>query len=158
MGSAKLSDGKPLGGAGRLPDRIIDLLQTYFGMAIRGNTSDQQATAKAYWAALLHKLDFPKPETHHRCCPAGNTSYCDWQRLKTEDREEEYVPKDSLPLAVHGTVKPIWLQLTDKSLLQRCLRGATQNRNEAWNGMLWGMCRKSKFASTEAVQICAALT
>ena len=140
VGSAKLSDGKPLGGAGRLPDRIIDLLQTYFGMAIRGNTSDLQAMAKACWAALLHKVDFPKPETCHRCCPAGNTSWCDWQRLKPEDRQEEYVPTDSLPLAVYDVVKPIWVQLTDKSLLQRCLCGATQNRNEAWNGMLWGMC------------------
>ena len=127
-------------------------------MAIRGNTSDLQAMAKACWAALLHKVDFPKPETRHRCCPAGNTSWCDWQRLKAENQQEEYVPTDSLPLAVYDVVKPIWVQLTDKSLLQGCLCGATQNRNEAWNGMLWGMCPKSKFASTEVVQICAALT
>lgn len=55
-------------------------------------------------------------------------------------------------------IKPIWVQLTDKSLLEKCVRGATQNRNEAWNGMLWGICPKTKFFGSEVVRLCAALT
>ena len=55
-------------------------------------------------------------------------------------------------------IKPIWAQLTDKGLLEKCVCGATQNRNEAWNGMLWGICPKTKFCGTSVVKLCAALT
>ena len=47
LAGQKLSDGKPISGSGRLPDRMIDLLQTYFGKAVRENTGDLQRMAKA---------------------------------------------------------------------------------------------------------------
>ena len=71
--------------------------------------------------------------------------------------EEEYFPKDSIPFAIFEELKPIWQSLTDKKLLQKCLRGATQNRNKLFNGMLWSICSKSKFFGTSTVQLTAAL-
>jgi len=52
------------------------------------------------------------------------------------------------------------MQLAEKKLLGKCIRGATQtrNRNESWNGMLWGICSKTKFAGYDVVKLCAALT
>ena len=126
-------------------------------MAIRSNSGDLQAMAKACWAALFHKVAFPEDSKRHRYCPEGASSWCGWQRKKA-GADEDYVPKDNLPIAVYEVLKPIWLQLTDKSLLQRCLRGATQNRNEAWNGMLWAMCPKVKFCGVHVVKLTAALT
>ena len=36
----KLSDGKLLGGKGRLTDKIIDKTRNYYGEAVRNNTSN----------------------------------------------------------------------------------------------------------------------
>ena len=47
---------------------------------------------------------------------------------------------DTIPPAVFEAIKPFGVQLTDQALLEKCLRGATQNNNEGWNGMLWGIC------------------
>ena len=155
LGSKKLDDGKPIGGVGRLPDRMVDLLQTYFGMAVRTNTGDLQKMARAAWASLMHKVAFEDPAVRHRYCPEGASSWCGWQQEKAGG--DPYVPKDSIPVAVFGVLKPIWMQLTDKSLLSKCVRGATQNRNEAWNGMLWSICPKTKFGGVDVIELCAAL-
>ena len=49
----KLSDGKGILGKGRLTDRAINLLQNYFGMAIRQN-SDVSSMKKAIGAVLFY--------------------------------------------------------------------------------------------------------
>ena len=48
---SKLADGKPIGGAGRLSDRMIDILQHYFCLALRDNTGNLTSMAKTAWAA-----------------------------------------------------------------------------------------------------------
>ena len=156
LAGQKLSDGKPISGSGRLPDRMIDLLQTYFGKAVRENTGDLQHMAKATWAAIVHKTLHDNPADQHRFCPQGEDSWCGWQLQQLGG--PDYTPTDLLPPAVFEVIKPIWAQLTDKVLLEKCVRGATQNRNEAWNGMLWGICPKTKFCGTSVVKLCAALT
>lgn len=50
-----LSDGKGLKGAGRLNDKVIDLLQGYYGAAIRPNQSDLDGMRRAVWAIWYHK-------------------------------------------------------------------------------------------------------
>ena len=94
-------------------------------------------------------------EERHKSCPEVEASWCGWPRHKA-GAEDQYIPSDSLPVAIFEVLKPIWRQLTDKVLLQKCLRGATQNRNEAWNGMLWGMCPKTSFVGAEVVKLSAA--
>ena len=47
MKGKKLSDGKTIGGASRLTDKLIDTLQTYYGMAIRAHHQYLQVMAKA---------------------------------------------------------------------------------------------------------------
>ena len=157
LGTKQLSDGKPIGGPGRLPDRVIDMLQTYFGMAVRSNTTDLQAMAKACWAALMHKVTDANDKNRHWFCPPGPDSWCGYQQWKAGAVEEEYVPKDSIAFAIFEELKPIWQSLTDKKLLQKCLRGATQNRNKSFNGMLWSICPKTKFFGTSTVKLSAAL-
>ncbi|GFW04290.1 uncharacterized protein TNCV_5047131 [Trichonephila clavipes] len=45
--SSKLSDGKSIGGKGRLTDRMIDLITTYYGNAIRQNKNMPVRYAKS---------------------------------------------------------------------------------------------------------------
>ena len=47
-----LSDGKGVGGSGRLTDPVIDRMQTAYGYAIRENKGDPEASCKVIWAKL----------------------------------------------------------------------------------------------------------
>ena len=51
----KLCDGKPVAGKGRLTDTTLNLLQNYFGMAIRQNLGNIYQMKKAVWATLILK-------------------------------------------------------------------------------------------------------
>ena len=44
------------------------------------------------------------------------------------------------------------VRLTDNALLLRCARSATQNADEALNGLVWGMCPKESFCSRQTVE------
>ncbi|GFT90733.1 uncharacterized protein TNCV_3010921 [Trichonephila clavipes] len=46
--SSKLSDGKSIGGKGRVTDRMIDLITTYYGNAIRQNKTSCQICEKLF--------------------------------------------------------------------------------------------------------------
>ncbi len=50
-------------------------------------------------------------------------------------------------------MKPIFDRLCDRSLLGRCVLGATQNQNESFNNVVWRRCSKTDFASAVTVQI-----
>ncbi|GFW04634.1 uncharacterized protein TNCV_4484871 [Trichonephila clavipes] len=51
--SSKLSDGKSIGER-RLTDRMIDLITTYYGNAIRQNKTCLSDMRKAVWAVYFH--------------------------------------------------------------------------------------------------------
>ncbi|KAK7106360.1 hypothetical protein V1264_017625 [Littorina saxatilis] len=69
----KLSDGKVLGGRGRLTDTEINKIQAYYGNAIRGNTNNLVGMRSAVWAIFFHKLSTDTKPLHHFCliqwCP-----------------------------------------------------------------------------------------
>ncbi|GFU49515.1 uncharacterized protein TNCV_1590611 [Trichonephila clavipes] len=50
----KLSDGKTIGGKGRLTDSLIDKLAHYYGNAIRCNSTSVKEMRKAIWAVWDH--------------------------------------------------------------------------------------------------------
>ena len=50
----KLSDGKGLGGKGRLTDGKVDMLQNYYGLAVRENLDDVNKMATAIKAVVYH--------------------------------------------------------------------------------------------------------
>ena len=64
----KFSDGKPLVGKGRLTEKIINLLQNYYGMAIRQNTKTVPEMRKAIGAVLYHCSENSSEETRHLYC------------------------------------------------------------------------------------------
>ncbi|GFY07414.1 uncharacterized protein TNCV_5085991 [Trichonephila clavipes] len=53
-GKKKLSDGKTIGGKGRLTDSLIDKLAHYYGNAIRCNSTSVKEMRKAIWAVCGH--------------------------------------------------------------------------------------------------------
>lgn len=151
----KLEDGLPIGGRGRLTDKMIDRLQAYYGMAVREHRGDLQGMCKAIWASIMHRVS-TQEKPQHQFCPTGTDSWCGWQRVKAGSGEQ-YQHHDSVPQAVFQKIKPVYIRLTDKSLLQRCLCGATQNRNESLNGLIWQLCPKETFCGATTVETAAAM-
>ena len=151
----KLSDGKALTGRGRLTDKTIDTLQTYYGWAVREHNQDIQGMAKAIWGGLMHRCSSDSnPE--HQYCPTGPDSWCKWQLVQAGVRDH-HVHHNTLPKAVFDVIKPIYLRLTERKLLERCLLGATQNANESFKGVIWGMCQKETFCGADVVRFAASL-
>ena len=137
----KLDDGKPIGGHGRLTDELIDKMQTYYGNAIRAYPNDLKGMAKAIWASLCHRAS-SDDNLRHDFCPTGPDSWCGWQQMQA-GKIESYKHHNIMPAAIMKAVKPTYVRLADISLLRRCLRGATQNQNEAFNGLIWSFCPKT---------------
>ena len=61
-----LSDGKGVGGSGRLTDPVIDRMQTAYGYAIRTNKGDPEASCKVIWAIYHHMIIGPPYESVER--------------------------------------------------------------------------------------------
>ncbi|GFT87718.1 uncharacterized protein TNCV_4000741 [Trichonephila clavipes] len=118
--SSKLSDGKSIGGKGRLTDRIIDLITTYYGNAIRQNKTCLSDMRKAVWAVYFH-IRSSNEEPLHSFCPVGPNSWCKYQNQVVEGSVETFRHSNKLPVAVMDAIKPVFNDLSQPKLLQKCL-------------------------------------
>ena len=75
----KLADGKGLAGKGRLTDGKIDVLQNYYGLAVRENLNGVDKLAKAIEASLYH-VALADEDPQHDLCPDGENSWCGYKR------------------------------------------------------------------------------
>jgi len=99
---------------------------------------------KAIGAILFHCTDFDDPECRHRMCPRTEFSWCKFQKDKIK-KTKTHKNKINLPKWIHDILKPILIDLSSDALLSKCLHGATQNSNEALNGVIWSKCPKQVF-------------
>ncbi|GFW27285.1 transposable element Tcb2 transposase [Trichonephila clavipes] len=120
--SSKLSDGKSIGGKGRLTDRMIDLITTYYGNAIRQNKTCLSDMRKAVWAVYFH-IRSSDEEPLHSFCPVGPNSWCKYQNQVVEGSVETFRHSKKLPVAVMDAIKPVFNDLSQPKLLQKCLGG-----------------------------------
>ena len=120
-----LSDGKTIGGAGRLTDKVIDRCQNYYGMAIRANTNSIVDMQTNIMSSLYHVAS-SSDRPNHDLCPAGPESWCGWQR-----NPDSYIHKAGLPECIVNLLEPIYDDLSSTELLSKCLHGQTQNSNES---------------------------
>lgn len=86
-------------------------------------------------------------------CPPGADSWCKWQKAQTIDANFEH------PAPLHPDVQkhifPIYEDLSQKDLLQRCLGGHTQNANESYNSTVWRFAPKHLHSELKIVEIAA---
>ncbi|GFV93371.1 uncharacterized protein TNCV_3685941 [Trichonephila clavipes] len=115
--SLKLSDGKSIGGKGRLTDRMIDLITTYYGNAIRQNKTCLSDMRKAVWAVYFH-IRSSDEEPLHSFCLVGSNSWCKYQNQVVEGSVETFRHSNKLPVAVMDAIKPVFNDLSQPKLLQ----------------------------------------
>ncbi|GFW71507.1 uncharacterized protein TNCV_3460331 [Trichonephila clavipes] len=74
----KISDGKTIGGKGRLTDSLIDKPAHYYGNAIRCNSTSVKEMRKAIWAVWGHSCS-TDDEPMHWFCPTNPNTWCKTQ-------------------------------------------------------------------------------
>ncbi|GFW00490.1 neuroligin-1 [Trichonephila clavipes] len=112
-------------GKGRLTDRMINLITTYYGNAIRQNKTCLSDMRKAVWAVYFH-IRSSDEEPLHSFCPVGPNSWCKYQNQVVEGSVETFRHSNKLPGAVMDVIKPVFNDLSQPKLLQKCLGGLFQ--------------------------------
>ncbi|GFT01512.1 uncharacterized protein TNCV_270161 [Trichonephila clavipes] len=80
----ELSDGKTIGGKGRLTDSLIDKLAHYYGNAIRCNSTSVKEMRKAIWAVWGHSCSTDDEPIHWFCPTNPNTWYSGLTAIETK--------------------------------------------------------------------------
>ena len=152
MRGRKLSDGKGIAGKGRLTDSAVNKLQNYFGIALRTNLDSIYVMKKCIYASLFHN-SMLEEKKRHQFCPPTKESWCTWQKEIAEKGVTEFKPKLNIPQAIFDVIMPIYKELTNDKLLEKCLHGKTQNSNEALHGLIWQRCPKTTYCGKKVVEI-----
>lgn len=87
-------------------------------------------------------------------CPTGPSSWCKYQCDAANGTNFYNDSKCSAPV-FRKELNPLFTRLSEKSLLERCLKGITQNQNESLNAMLWSKCPKRVFCGKSKLLSCA---
>ena len=105
-------------------------------------------------ASFYHKWSTDaKPQ--HKYCPAGADSWCGYQKAVASDKLRNFKHPLAFDQEVEDLLKPIYEELTDEKLLQRCLGANTQNNNESYNSCVWNIAPKHKFVGKDTLDIAA---
>ena len=94
---------------GVFSDKTIDLLQTYYGNAIRSHVEDLEGMKRACWAVFYHSVS-TDGNPQHFCCPEGTESWCKYQCALALHQD---VPPHTLkiPADFEPFVKPVFQHL-----------------------------------------------
>ena len=167
VSSPSLIKPKPIGGKGHLTENRIKRLQKYYGLAIRQNTlskanpTEREVNVAVYTmkkniiAILHHSVLSSDPAKQHRFCPVGESSWCKWQQ-DTATGTSTFNADDCLPEVFFYLLRPTFMTLSETKLLERCVRGATQNRNECINSTVWARCPKHKHHGPKVIHCAVA--
>ena len=143
---------KGLGGKGVLNDAMIDKLQNYYVISIRRNVGKDVATMKsAIWAGFFHVAS-SKNRLLHDHCLKGKDSWCGYQ-LDVANKTELFKHGAGISDTVIKHIKPILVELSNDSLLQKCLHGKTQNQNESFNGTIWRRVPKHTYVGLRQFEL-----
>lgn len=152
LGSTKLSDGKTIGGLGRLGPKLIDTLTSYYGKAIRDNNDSLESMRNAIWAIFYHESSSDQ-SSNHSYCPKGINSWCKYNKAIANGTIGSFRHKPTPPPCVWERIKAVFDNLTREDLLIRCLGGYNQNNNESLNSKVWKIAPKALFSQLETLKI-----
>lgn len=91
----------------------------------------------------------------HGDCPPGVDSWCRYQVAKANNKLREFKHKPALHPDVVKAITSIYTDLSNDSLLERCVGGFTQNQNESLNNLIWCFAPKRVFSGIITVKIAA---
>ena len=100
---------------------------------------------KSIGAALYHSSEADSDEQQHEMYPRDPNTWCTFHADVANNISFYKKSGGLLPKAAKKIIKPIFMNLGDNELLEKCLHGKTQNNNESLNGMIWKKCPKDVY-------------
>lgn len=148
-----------VGGRHQLTNKQIDAFQRYYGKAIRDSVGTDSTTMKLkIMSGFWHAISWDDAPHHNYCDP----TWCIFKKaldnnepLPSHDCMKNYL---RLEKKYEDQVREVYHDLSSPVLLQKCLRGENQNRNEGLHAKLWHHQSKAKFAGLKRVTFVAQLT
>lgn len=152
-GKTKLSDGKPIGGKGRLTNAAINDIQLYYGLAIRENCSvSVKAMHSAVWAEYFHLIS-TNEDPAHASCPKTPDTWCKYQKAVQNKEIYDHEKHNHVAPVVMEKIKQTFRDLADPSLLAKWLHGGTQNPSESLNHVIRSRIPKSTFVMRHTLEL-----
>ena len=146
-------------GDGKLTKEAIKELCIFYDRAIRSHRDDLEGMENTVMASFYH-VSSTDAEPQHDRCPQGKDSWCFFQKALAAGKQ----PGDHkgnlshwLCPEVAALVKPVYVRLSDRALLSRRLRSATQNPNESLHARVWAKCPKTGFVGLQRVLLATCL-
>ena len=143
---------KGLSGRGNLTNDMIDRLQNYYGINIRQNKNDLKNMQAAVRGTLFHVASSKENNWHYLHCPEGKDSWCKFHQDRV-NCTSIYKPGPALPLDIVMKLSPIFAELSDERLLEKCLYRKTQNQNKSVNSMIWDQIPKTRYVSLTQLKL-----
>ena len=135
-----------MGGRGRLTDATIDRLQIYAGVAFQQNVGDLKSMKSSFLDSLFHVASSKDNLYHYPHCPIGPNSWCKYNANRANNTQT-YKLAPGLPRDIIYKIRPIFLELSKDSELEKCLHSKTQNANESFSGTIWEYIPKTTFVT-----------
>lgn len=153
---------KTLGGKSKLTDKVLEMLPYYYGQAIRRQSSSTVEELRKDIMATFYHCTSTDDEPRHMDCPPGSDSWCFYQRAiannETPRSHKDMKVKFTLDPPERTSVIKVYVEMTRKELLVKCMLGKTQNVNEGIHSKLWHKLQKTKYYSLNTVKYGTALT
>ena len=58
-----------------------------------------------------------------------------------------------MPMVIHQLIKPIFTDLSNETLLSKCLHSKTQNANKSINNIIWTKCPKNIYVQRNVLEM-----
>nr|XP_053641077.1 uncharacterized protein LOC128694796 [Cherax quadricarinatus] len=134
---------------GVLTDFIIEKLAYYFQKNLRENVGTDVASMRNGILASFFHCSSSDEKPQHHLCPTGDDSWCFYQKAIAANLP----PPSHTTMKVQFQLEPAYMEevyniyqdLTIDKMMQRCLKGRTQNPNESLHQRIWSYCSKALF-------------
>ena len=88
----------------------------------------------------------------HNLCPKDEDTWCKFNQSFRTKEHYDHQKCFHLPETVILEMKPIFRDLSETRLLEKCLSGKSQNPNESLNNVIWARISKRTFVSIETLK------
>jgi len=133
-----------------LTNKVMQDLSLYYGLAIQRHPDSVEDVRREIWATYYHKISTDAEPQHH-FCPEGESSWCKFQQHKAAGTLFSHPP--ALDKETQDILKPIYEELSQNELLERCLGSNTQNNNESFNACVWRLAPKQVYCGKKLLEI-----
>uniref|UniRef100_A0A1B6J7H2 Uncharacterized protein n=1 Tax=Homalodisca liturata TaxID=320908 RepID=A0A1B6J7H2_9HEMI len=83
----------------------------------------------------------------HQLCPIDNETWCKYNLSLLTNEMYDHDKHFHIPECVMSFIKPVFKDLSETKLLERFLKGNTQNQNESLNNVIWSLIPKRTFVT-----------